>query len=72
MINGTIAAMKRRDGGGHAAAKAKKKGLDSVDKAPDCVKAALRKGDVTLHMWAVKTLLNGGASFTISDQRCAT
>jgi len=62
--------MKKRDAGGEAAVKAKKKGPDGVDNAPDEVKSALRAGDIKEHMWAVKTLLNGGVSFTISDQRC--
>lgn len=72
VIDGTIAAMKRRDEGGEAAVQAKRKGPDGVDSAPEGVKAALRRGDIKPHMWAVKILLNGGASFTISDQRCGS
>lgn len=72
MIDATIAAMKRRDAGGVAMVQAKKKGPDNVDKASDDVKAALRRGDIKSDtcISLVKTLLSGGVSFTISDQRC--
>lgn len=47
----------------------KKNGPDIVDKAPEVVKAALRRGDVSICRSAAATLLNGGVSFTLSDSR---
>lgn len=66
---GSVAAMKKRDAGGEAMAASRKNGPDIVDKAPDAVKGALRRGDVGNYMSAAATLLNGGVSFTVSDSR---
>ncbi|CAN0256206.1 unnamed protein product, partial [Scytosiphon promiscuus] len=65
---GVQAAMKNRDRRGQTAAQKKSHGLDNVDKATPEVKAALRAGEVGNYAWAVNTLLNGGVSFTISEQ----
>jgi len=40
-----------------------------VDIAGDDVKVALRRGDPGEYMWATKTLIGAGVSFTISDPR---
>lgn len=74
MIDATKTAMKRRDDGGEAMVQAKKKGPDCVDKAPDHMKEALRRGDINSAscIKLVKHLLKGGVSFTISDQRCGS